>query len=272
MNSNEGQINFTHGPKTIHDIQCWAHHLVNIFGCKLMRLYKKEANTESTKLYIEEYKLQIGQIIKDIHMKINSATEIAKDKELNIILENMEYLNELTHQLIPRPMELDKFEFMYVDNKDILEPSTSCSLICWAQKLIENFGWKMILKLKDNNVSKMSKISLKSFGHQIEENILKIDNALLFLGDDKHAKIDLKIVQRNLKYLHLMFKIHILGNNVLTSPIIIDNDNDNDEKIYIAYGGSKNKKTSKKLTTKKTSKKITTKKTSKKPSKKSKNW
>lgn len=275
MNTNEGQINFTHGPKTMHDIQCWAHHLVNIFGWKLMRLYKKEANAESTKIYIEEYKLQIGQVIKDIHMKINSATEIAKDKELNIILENMEYLNELTHQLIPKPMDLDKFEFMYVDKKDILEYSTPCSLICWAQKLIENFGWKMILKLKDNNVSKMSKIGVKSFGHQIEENILKIDN-VLSVSDDRN-KTDLKIVQRNLKYLHLMFKIHILGNNILTSPIINDNENDNDDikTIYIKYGGAKNKlvkKSSKKPSKKKSTKKFSKKSSKKKSSKKSTNW
>jgi hypothetical protein len=249
MNMNEGQINFTYGPKTMHDIQCWAHHLVNIFGWKLMRLYKKEAHTESTQIYIEEYKLQIKQIIKDIHMKINSATEIAKDKELNIILENMEYLNELVQQLIPNPIDTDKFEFMYVDKKDILEPSTPQSLICWANKLIEKFGWLMILKLKDNNVSNMSKISLKSYGHQIEENILKIDNL------DNHNKSDFKIIQRNLKYLHLMFKIHILGNKTITSPII--NEEEYESMKYIKYGGAKNKrikKSSKKVTIKKTSK------------------
>ena len=260
----EGQIYSFHGNKTMHHLQEWSDYLIKVLAWKFIHLIKNEDRSATfdklIKKSTEMYKLQIGQIIRDLHEKISMTSENDKKNELDIIVQNMEYLNEFSRALVDNQritnFVLNTPIFLNVYDKS-LDSIPTHSLMCWAHKLIEKFGWKCILLQKENNVSRLSKVIFEDYELEIIECMTRIENKILSSHLQTNELNDMFSVHNNLKYLHHLFEKYI--NRSTNLP---------ENKVLI--GGSK-KKSSKKSTIpiKKTSKKSTIpiKKTSKKTSK-----
>ena len=87
----EGHNNFTYGQKTMHSLKSWSYYLIEKIWTK------NESDSELTIVSIKEYKFQIGQIMNNLHMKINNTNENDMKNELNIILEQIYLKNKIRY-------------------------------------------------------------------------------------------------------------------------------------------------------------------------------